>query len=281
MLRRMALLAATNSQVSSSYSSAAQDYIDRVIAADVAAGNGSGLETATQNAIAAFIDNLIADGLLGTSGGVISQASSAIKAACIMAGARTLSGALVPLVGTAPTNNGFTSGDYNRKTGLKGNGSSKYLVTNRLLNADPQNDIHLSVFKSDDISAANPYYIGGYNAAATVVTAVGQNGLFVNSAILTAFAANSGAGLHGASRSSSSSVLIKRPGAAVATDSSASSSGTLAFSPFVFTLNADGSPGGQFSASSLTWYSQGLSLSFASLDDRISTLMAALSAAIP
>jgi hypothetical protein len=245
------------------YDTDAQAYIAAVEAAD-----GQGLETAVRDAINSFVVGCKSDGIWAS-----------IKASCILAGARTLAGALTPLVGPAPTNNGFTSGDYNRKTGLKGNGSSKYLVTNRLLNADPQNDIHLSAFKNDAISAANPYYIGGYNAAATVVSAVGEGGLFVNSAITT-FAANSSAGLHGASRSSSSSVSTKRPAAAVATFSSAST-GTLAISPFVFTLSVNGSPGSQFSASSLTWYSQGLSLSLTSLDGRISTLMAALSAAIP
>jgi hypothetical protein len=62
----------------------------------------------------------------------------AIKASCILAGARTLNGALVPLAGTAPTNFNFVSGDYNRKTGLVGDGSSKYLNSNRNNNADPQ-----------------------------------------------------------------------------------------------------------------------------------------------
>ncbi len=259
------------------YSSPAQDYISRVIAADVAAGDSSGLETATQNAYAAFIDGLITDGLLGVSAGVIDQASSILKASCILAGARTLAGCLVPLVGPAPTNNGFTSGDYNRKTGLK-NPSNKYLVTNRLLNADPQNDIHVSAFKNDAISASNPYYIGGYNSGLSIITAVGLNAIYVNSAQAGGIA-SSGIGLHGASRSSSSSILAKRPGAAVASFGSVSS-GTLALSPFVFNLNAAGSPGTQFSTSSLTWYSQGLSLNLTSLDGRVSTLMAALSAAI-
>jgi hypothetical protein len=57
---------------------------------------------------------------------------TAIKASCILAGARTLAGALVPLAGAAPTNVGpFVSGDYNRKTGLVGDGSTKYLNSNR------------------------------------------------------------------------------------------------------------------------------------------------------
>jgi hypothetical protein len=73
---------------------------------------------------------------------------TAIKASCILAGARTLAGALVPLVGTAPTNfDGlFDSGDYNRKTGLIGDGSTKSLDSNRNNNADPQNSKHVSAY---------------------------------------------------------------------------------------------------------------------------------------
>jgi membrane-bound inhibitor of C-type lysozyme len=73
----------------------------------------------------------------------------AIKASCIMAGARTLAGALVPLKGPAPTNFNFVSGDYNRKTGLKGNGSTKYLDSNRAGNADPLADFHAAVWQTE------------------------------------------------------------------------------------------------------------------------------------
>jgi hypothetical protein len=50
----------------------------------------------------------------------------------------------MPLVGSAPTNNGFIGigTDYVRKTGLVGNGSTKYLDSNRANNADPQNSNH-------------------------------------------------------------------------------------------------------------------------------------------
>jgi hypothetical protein len=77
----------------------------------------------------------------------------AIKASCILAGARTLTGALVPLVGTAPTNFNFVAGDYNRKTGLVGDGSTKYLNSNRNNNADPQNNKHIAVHGVFSVSA--------------------------------------------------------------------------------------------------------------------------------
>jgi hypothetical protein len=84
--------------------------------AAVEAADGQALEPAVKLAINAFIKGCKNDGIW-----------PAIKASCILAGARTLTGALVPLVGTAPTNvDGlFVSGDYNRKTGLVGTGSTK------------------------------------------------------------------------------------------------------------------------------------------------------------
>jgi hypothetical protein len=84
--------------------------------AAVEAADGGALEPATRLAVNAFVKGCKADGIW-----------PAIKASCILAGARTLTGALVPLVGTTPTSFNFVSGDYNRKTGLKGGTGPKYL----------------------------------------------------------------------------------------------------------------------------------------------------------
>jgi hypothetical protein len=92
----------------------AQAYITAVETADRQA-----LEAGVRTAINDFVVGCKADGIW-----------DAIKASCIMAGARTLTGALVPLKGTAPTNYNFVPGDYNRKTGLVGDGSSKNLNSN-------------------------------------------------------------------------------------------------------------------------------------------------------
>jgi hypothetical protein len=108
----------------------AQAYLQAVEAVD-----GQALEFEVARAIDNFVLGCKADGIW-----------NAIKASCILAGARTLNGALVPLVGTAPTNFNFVSGDYNRKTGLVGDGSTKYLDSNRNNNADPQNSKHLAAY---------------------------------------------------------------------------------------------------------------------------------------
>ena len=114
------------------YDTDAGNYIQAVEVAD-----GQALEPATRQAINNFVIGCKQDGIW-----------NAIKASCILSGARTLNGALQPLVGTAPTNVGglFVSGDYTRKTGLVGDGSTKYLDSNRNNNADPQNSKHLAVY---------------------------------------------------------------------------------------------------------------------------------------
>jgi hypothetical protein len=109
-------------------------YITAVETAD-----GQALEEKTKIAIDNFVLGCKADGIW-----------SALKASCILAGARTLTGALVPLVGTAPTNVGglFVSGDYNRKTGIL-SASGKSLNTNRSNSSDPQNSNHMSAWVSE------------------------------------------------------------------------------------------------------------------------------------
>ena len=96
---------ATLATVRRSWDADAGAYIKSVEVADA-----QQLELAVAQAINQFVLGCKADGIW-----------SAIKASCILMGARTLTGALTPLVGSAPTNFNFVSGDYARKTGLKGN----------------------------------------------------------------------------------------------------------------------------------------------------------------
>lgn len=267
------------------YSTAAQDYINRVIAADVAAGNTLGLEVGVQNAYAVFIDGLIADGLLGTSGGVISQASSVIKAACIMAGAQTVSGCLVPLVGTAPTNNGFTSADYNRKTGLIGNASSKYLDSNRANNADPQNSQHMAVWQSTAPTGDIRAYMGdlsGSNAGRSYFYRFAANAIAFSSRV-TSEASTGGvtpppSSMLGMSRTSSSSYTYRLNSTTyTATATSATpTTGNI----HIFRLNRT-SGNFVYSDPRLGFYSIGEGLALATLNARLSTLFADLAAAIP
>ena len=115
----------------------------------VASADGVGVEVGVAKVIEDFIVGCKSDGIWDS-----------IKASCILAGARTLNGALVPLAGTAPTNNNFVTADYDRKTGLKGNGSNKSLDTNRPANADDQNYRHVSVWISEAATGSNDVYLG-------------------------------------------------------------------------------------------------------------------------
>ena len=116
------------------YDPDAQAYFNRV---EGPTGDNEALEDGVKSAINDFVVGCKADGTW-----------DAIKSSAILAGARTLAGALQPLVGTAPTSFNFVSGDYNRKTGLKGDGSTKYLNSNRNNNADPQNSKHLAIYQT-------------------------------------------------------------------------------------------------------------------------------------
>ena len=247
------------------YDTDAQAYITAVEAAD-----GASLETATRDAINAFVVGCKADGIW-----------TAIKASCILAGARTLAGALVPLVGTAPTNFNFVSGDYNRKTGLVGNGSTKYLNTNRNNSASPQNNCHLSVWKNDTVSGSNPYFAGAYTAGYAIGTSIGQNGMYSNSTLAFADSAtgdaSSAQGFHGHTRLSSSNVSFKRPGSNVKSVSNTSTTPPN-FSHFVFAVSNAGTPA-FYTVSRLAFYSIGESLDLALLDTHVTALINAFSTA--
>lgn len=124
------------------------DALTYLTAVEVA--DGQVLEPAVKSHIQTFILDCKADGIW-----------EAIKSSCIYAGARTVAGALVTLKGASTTNVGFTQDDYNRVTGLKGNGSSKYVNTNRNHATEPINDHHLSVYVTDlGTSATSKAFIG-------------------------------------------------------------------------------------------------------------------------
>ena len=236
-------------------------YLDAVEVAD-----GQSLEPATRTAVNTFVEGCKADGIW-----------DAIKACCIMAGARTLAGALVPLVGTAPTNFNFVAGDYDRETGLKGDGLGKYLDTNRANNSDPLDSSHLSLYRTDSVNDGNTYWIGTVNGF--VINSIGRNGIYSNSSSLVS-KSNTDIGLHGISRSDAATVSYVWPG--VSSTQSFASISTSSLNSFVFTLNVDGTPSTTLdTAARLSFYSIGEALNLDLLEARVSTLMTDLAAAIP
>jgi hypothetical protein len=242
-----------------SYDTDAQAYITLVEAAD-----SQSLETGVKDAINAFVVGCKTDGIW-----------DAIKAACIMAGARTLDGALQPLVGTAPQPYNFVSGDYNRETGLVGDGATKYLDSNRAGNADPQNNVHLSVYITQ---TRQTWLIGYIGANATNFYMMGSTTGF-RARINQSNTSNCGNGT-----TLPSIIACSRSNAAGFDYRGLGESGSVAIaSAGVATTNTCvyGRGTSSLCDSRLSFYSIGESLDLALLDSRVSTLMTAIGAAIP
>jgi hypothetical protein len=253
----------------------ASTHIEAVEAADEAASPGIGaLETGVRYAINDFVIDCKNDGIW-----------SAIKASCILAGARTLAGALIPLAGTAPTKNGTEGGwNYNRKTGLKGNGTDNYLDSNRGADADPASNLHASVFVNQAISLTNTSYYG----VRTIVSGATRNGfiLVTSGASLlssvrsgyTTIGPSSATGFIGNGRNSSTVEQARISGATTLYNTTELNVGSL--NTFVLAQNTFGSASA-FADGRISFYSIGESLDLAKLDTRVSALITAIGAAIP
>jgi hypothetical protein len=260
----MAVIWIAAGRFATAYDADAQAYITAVETAD-----GQALETAVRDAINAFVVGCKADGIW-----------NAIKASCIMAGARTLNGALRPLVGTAPTNFNFVAGDYSRKTGLVGNGTTKYLSSNRNSNADPDSNFHLSVRIT---SLPTTGHVAGHDAGS-------RNTLYGPTGPAADAAARASAGqiltgtvsaptFYGTARSNGSSYAARIGG--ITNTYSVSVLAPSTFTPiFLFARNTASGANG-YSNARLAFYSIGESLDLALLDARVTTLMNALAVAIP
>jgi hypothetical protein len=258
----------------------AEAYIAAVEAADLAADpTAEPLETATKVAIHSFVKGAKADGFW-----------PAIKASCILAGARTRLGALTPLVGTAPTSLNFVDGDYNRKTGLVGDGTTKYLNSNRNNNADPQNNKHIAVYFGAALSsgsANNRAHLGiapasGQAGASVISTdptgATVDSGRYrANGTTAAVVASGLATGLKAVTRSNSSEIVSRQSGESTTTanTSEARLNGNL----FVFARNHPSAL--DYSNARIAFYSIGESLDLALLDARVTDLINAFAAAIP
>jgi hypothetical protein len=239
-----------------------------VYVAAVEAADGQSLETATKVAIHSFVKGCKADGIW-----------PAIKSSCILSGARTLAGALIPLAGPAPTNvsNLFVAGDYNRKTGLKGNGTTKYLNTNRTNASDPATNKHLAVYQTEsETRDANRAIVGVTSGCELLTTTTSRffraNNTGNSIAGLTSFVA----GTWGIERSSASSISYVYGGvlytASVAQDTYPLDN--------VLIFSRSPSPS-DMSDGRIAFYSHGTSLSLTALNTRLVALINAFAAAIP
>lgn len=248
--------------------------------AAVEAADGQPLEPALVTAYNEFIVGCKADP--SPFAGVSNY--DAIKASCVMAGARTLAGALVPFVGPAPTNNGFVAGDYGRVTGLKGNGVNKWLNLNRSGNSDPQDNFHAAVFL---MAYSGPVSFPRLLECADFST-VGATSLYERAPVNKWGQINrrSGTAVFASfERTVPSFVGIGRQtsGTALLRGSSTTDSVPIVSEPPPaqnWLAYRAVPPDEQFSSARLSYYSVGEAVDLAALDSRITTLMAAIAAAL-
>jgi len=244
------------------YEDAPATYIAAVEAAD-----GQGLEEEVKAAYTEFILGCISDGIW-----------DAIKASCILAGARTLAGALVPLKGVAPTN--FNLSGYDRKLGLAGNPVNGRLLTSY---TPLQNNNHGAVWLSSQPSVGyillgnkdgagfgfypntNVYVLANNTAGAFQVVSAGIQ--------LTV-------GFVGIERSSSASYTY-RIGSLNGTTGSGNNSTTPLTTPVSVFAGDPAFRNGYPTDARIPFYSLGESLDLALLDTRISAFITAIGAAIP
>ena len=243
------------------YDTDASAYIDAVEVAD-----GQALETATRYAINDFVLGCKQDGIW-----------TAIKASCILAGARTRLGALTPLVGTAPTSFNFVDGDYNRKTGLVGDGSTKQLKTGVLGASLPRDSFSLGVYISTAGSDNRAYIDGGRSiTGASNIVGGGSGGTFRNRNGTAPSITSEALGFIGSSRSESTGYNYRFNKVTLFSSTASQASNNDEITVFNFSRVTFA-----YSDARLAFYSIGESLDLARLDGRVTDLINAFAVTIP
>lgn len=232
-------------------------YIDAVEQAD-----GQSLEPAVKLAINSFVIECKQTGIW-----------DAIKSSCILAGARTLNGALIPLTGLAPTNYNFQPNDYNRKTGLQG-GASKFLNSNRNNNSDPQDSFHMSVYASSVGSSGYAIAVGAGESGSSML-GLGSNVHRNRSATFVNI--DAAIGFNGQNRASSTNFIYRRASTNITVNVTSQSpfNGDL----LIFARGTVANPA-IFSNGRLAFYSIGQSLNLALLDLAVTKLIDRINNAI-
>jgi len=212
-------------------------------------------------------------------GGAYWDSAGTITTLC----AKGFDGLTVPLrdgmnVGTPVA---FDASDLNVKTGLKGDGSSKYIDSNRNNNADGQNNIAMGVWiATPPTTASATAYIGSrHPSLATPMSQLLQLNSTskiarLNSGATGTFDSTADSGYFGASRSSGSELVARAQ--ATNTTISAASSAPYDNTPWVFARNHFGSPA--YSNTRLSLYHIGPALTLETLDGILTTFMSEVDA---
>jgi hypothetical protein len=238
----------------------------------VEAADAQQLETGVKSAIDALFVGLKADGEWNAFGVLH-----------CLAGPRTLAGLAVPMKGAAPTLVNFVSGDINRKTGLVGDVSTKYINSNRNNNTDGQNNQQMWSYLSSLPSADTTRAIMGVGVAANGSTHIGHFTTvgtgFVRSRSATSATVSISVGLVGISRNNSSNYDYRS--AETTTTITQASQTPLAGNIFYYARNNSGSVNSPsnhraaFKCVGEAWTNP------ANIEARIDTYMSAIAAAIP
>ncbi len=158
--------------------------------------DGQPLEIGVKNSITEFVAELKKAGLWGS-----------ISDCLILAGAKTLNGALIPLKGPNPTPSGFNSLNYNRKF-LKGNGTA-FLNLNRINNFYSTTSHHILVFKSD-LSTNNQYVFGdGFGTSDRFINILSNGQTQHRNTSVFIPTGNWGNGIFGVNRASSTAYSVR------------------------------------------------------------------------
>lgn len=259
----------------------AQTYLRAVEAADEQA-----LEQGVQQAVNQFVIGCKADGIWDPAVQLL-----------LFCGARTLAGATIPLKGATPINQGFLSGNYDRKLGLgDASNTSKYVNTNVPVNVLGSTSHALFAYGNLSTSTGDRELLGrfdGSTSASVLIlsewqtgTPIGRafrSGTFVSNQYPVSTSTSPVSCLIG-SRTSSTSASLYFDASSVNNSTNLSLTVGSSAPIYAFGINSSGSPGG-FNRSiiqAMGIFSVGLTATeAASLRSRTSTLMSAISAAIP
>jgi hypothetical protein len=244
------------------YDADAQVYIANVEAAD-----GRPLEREVCVAINDFV-----------VGCKVDEIWSSLRAAVILLGARSLRGALVPLVGPSPVNYNFVTGDYNRTTGLVGGGSKR--IDTRLAHRSlPQNNMHYSVWIHTRSPSIPTVYMGNGNSTTEVgASNFGQEtltGMFVrhqNGTNITQLNTGLAVGFFGCSRSLAAGYRVRVNGLNRVNSLVSQVPYNDNFYVYASTVG-----GNNASSPRLSFYSAGLDVDLVKLDGRLTQMIRSIS----
>lgn len=221
---------------------------------------GCGMNANNQQALIDFVAGCVADAIWDD-----------IKTVVPLAGPSCFAGVLVPLKGVAPTNFNFDSGDYVVNTGLKGNGTTKYLDSNETaLSIGGQNDSHMACYTTSALMQS--YLLGNAGAYIYRQLSAGSFSMALNGDFRTVPFTETSPSFQGVRRNSSSGIVSRVNGSEDSWTNTSVSPNTGKI--HVFRNSAVSGSG--YSSSRCAFYSLGTSLNLGKLRTRMVNYVSAL-----